>query len=134
MVRTLRAHGITVAHFLPPNSPLRHPYLNLRNHRKLMVADGMIGFCGGLNIRDGCVLGLQMDDAIQDLHFRIRGPVVGQVMKALAFDWIFTTREALAGPDWFPLLEPASAVLARGIDDVTDQEYELLLTTYLGSL
>ena len=99
IVRTLREHGITVARFLPPSMPWRHPYFNLRNHRKLMVVDGMIGFCGGLNIQDGCMLSLGTDDPIQDLHFRIRGPVVGQLMEALAFDWTFTTKEELLSLD-----------------------------------
>jgi cardiolipin synthase len=98
IVRTLRAHGITVARFLPPNSPWRHPYINLRNHRKLMVVDGTIGFCGGLNIRDACVLGLKTDDPILDLHFRLRGPVVGQLQAAFADNWMGTTGKVL-GPD-----------------------------------
>ena len=134
IMRTLRAHGITVARFLPPTSPWRHPYFNLRNHRKLMVVDGTIGFCGGLNIRDACVLGLKTDDPIQDMHFRVCGPVVGQMMKALAFDWTFTTKEELAGPAWFPPLAPAGAVLARGIPDGPDEDYEALLITFLGAL
>lgn len=134
IVRTLRAHGITVARFLPTNTPWRHPYFNLRNHRKLMVVDGTIGFCGGLNIRDACALALKTDDPIQDLHFHVGGPVVGQMMKALAFDWTFTTREELAGPVWFPPLGPAGAVLARGIPDGPDEDYETLLITILGAL
>src|SRR5258705_4859643 len=134
IVRTLRAHGITVARFLPPNSPWRHPDFNLRNHRELMVVDGAIGFCGGLNIRDACVLRLKTDNPILDFHFRIPGPGVGQMMKAVAFDWTFTTREELAGPAWFPPLGPAGAVLARGLPDGPDEDYETLLITFLGAL
>ena len=134
IVRALRARGITVARFLPPSMPWRHPYFNLRNHRKLMVVDGTVGFCGGLNIQDGCVLALEAEEPIQDLHFRIRGPVVGQLMKALAFDWAFTTKEELAGPVWFPAIAPAGPVLARGIADGPDEDYEALLVTILGAL
>jgi cardiolipin synthase len=134
IVRTLREHGITVARFLPPSMPWRHPYFNLRNHRKLMVVDGMIGFCGGLNIQDGCMLSLDTDEPIQDLHFRMRGPVVGQLMKALAFDWTFTTREELTGPAWFPAIASAGAVLARGIADGPDEDNEALLVIILGAL
>ena len=122
IVRTLREHGITVARFLPPSIPWRHPYFNLRNHRKLMVVDGTIGFCGGLNIRDACVLALDTDQQIQDTHFRFRGPVVSQLMRALAFDWTFTTKEELAGQAWFPVIEPAGPVLARGIPDGPDRK------------
>jgi cardiolipin synthase len=134
LARTLRAHGITVALFLPPLVPWPHPYFNLRNHRKVMVVDGTIGFCGGLNIRDGHLLALETPEPTQDLHFRVRGPVVRQLMSAVAFDWEFTTREPLAGARWFPPLEPAGAVLARGVADGPDEDFETLLMTILGAL
>ena len=134
IVGALRAGGITVARFLPPFIPWPQPYFNLRNHRKLMVVDGMVGFCGGLNIQDGCLLALEARAPIQDLHFRIRGPVVGQLMSAVAFDWRFTTREELAGPAWFPPLEPVGGMLARGIRDGPDEDFETLLLTFLGAL
>ena len=134
IVRTLQERGITVARFLPPAMPWRHPYYNLRNHRKLLVVDGTVGFCGGLNIRDACMLSLQTPEQVRDVHFRLRGPVVGQLMGALAFDWTFTTREELAGPAWFPVLGPAGTVLARGIADGPDEDDETLLMTILGAL
>lgn len=134
IVRTLRARGISVGHFLPPFIPLPHPYSNLRNHRKLMVVDGALGFCGGLNIRDDCLLALHPAVPTQDTHFRLRGPIVGQLMSAVAFDWAFTTGEQLAGPAWFPPLDPAGDVLARGIPDGPDETYEALLMTLLGAL
>ena len=71
---------------------------------------------------------------IQDLHFRICGPVVGQLMRALAFDWTFTTKEELGGTAWFPAIDPVGPVLARGIADGPDEDYEALLVTILGAL
>jgi cardiolipin synthase len=134
IARALRAHGITVALFLTPAVPLPHPYVNLRNHRKLLVVDGAIGFCGGLNIRDGCLLALHTPEPTQDLHFRLRGPVVRHLMRAVAFDWEFTTRESLGDARWFPPLEPAGTVLARGVADGPDENFETLLMTILGAL
>jgi cardiolipin synthase len=131
---TLRAHGITVARFLPPFFPWSHRYFNLRNHRKLFVVDGTVGFCGGLNIRDGCLLALNAPAPTRDLHFRLRGPVVGQLMSAVAFDWAFATREQLAGPAWFPPLDSSGTMLARGISDGPDEDFETLLMTFLGAL
>jgi cardiolipin synthase len=55
-------------------------------------------------------------------------------MSAVAFDWEFTTREPLAGARWFPPLEPAGAVLARGVADGPDEDFETLLMTILGAL
>ena len=55
-------------------------------------------------------------------------------MSAVGFDWAFTTREQLAGPAWFPAIEPAGSVLARGIADGPDEDFETLLMTFLGAL
>ncbi len=52
----LRKRGIRIARFLPMFAPWRWPYMNLRNHRKLLVVDGVEGFTGGLNIRPDHVL------------------------------------------------------------------------------
>ena len=134
IVRELRRRGVTVARFLPSAVPILHPYVNLRNHRKLLVADGATAFCGGLNIRDACLLALAPPSPTQDLHFRLDGPVVRQLMQAVAFDWHFTTGETLAGPVWFPHLDPAGDVFARGIADGPDEDFETLLVTLLGAL
>ncbi len=131
----LRRRGVTVHEFLRSVLPFSHPYFNLRNHRKLMIVDGAIGFCGGLNIRDGCMLSLRPAHPTQDVHFRLRGPVVRQLMAAFAFDWQFSAREALEGEAWFPEL-PADAgpVLARGIPDGPDEDFEAMLFTFLGAI
>jgi cardiolipin synthase len=134
IVGMLGERGITVARFLPPFIPWPQPYFNLRNHRKLMVVDGKVAFCGGLNIQDNCLLALNPPAPTRDLHFRIRGPVVGQLMSAVAFDWAFTTQEQLTGPAWFPPLGAAGSMLARGIRDGPDEDFETLLMTFLGAL
>ncbi len=134
IVGTLRGKGVTVARFLPSMFPVPHPYVNLRNHRKLLVADGTVGFCGGLNIRDGCVLALGAPPPTRDVHFRIQGPVVRQLMSAFAFDWLFTTREKLAGDAWFPALDSVGGVFARGIADGPDEDFETLRMTLLGAV
>ena len=56
IVSVLAGKGVRVERFLPTSVPVYFPYANLRNHRKIMVVDGRIGFTGGLNIRDGCWL------------------------------------------------------------------------------
>jgi cardiolipin synthase len=101
-----------------------------------MIVDGLVGFCGGMNIRDACLLALDPPDATRDLHFLLRGPVVGQLMNAFAFDWDFSVKEQLAGVDWFPAspAPPAGNIVARGIADGPDEDFETLLLTLLGAL
>ena len=134
ILRTLRERGIAVAAFLPSPVPFAHPYFNMRNHRKLLIVDGRIGFTGGLNIRDGCVLVDRPLHATRDLHFRLTGPVVGHLSEAFAFDWRFTTGEVLRGDRWFPPLEATGGVIARGIPDGPDETQDAYLMTLLGAL
>jgi cardiolipin synthase len=53
MIHALRQARITCATFMPPTIPWRFQYSNLRTHRKTLIADGKVGFTGGINIRDG---------------------------------------------------------------------------------
>ncbi len=123
-----------VAKFLKSVFPLRNPYINLRNHRKILVVDGHIGFTGGLNIREACVLSLEAHHPVQDTHFRFEGPVVGHMMEDFAVDWEFTTDETLAGEAWFPALESKGSVAARGVADGPDENFEAIRWSLFGAL
>ena len=112
--------GVPVALFLPTGVPFYFPYANLRNHRKILVVDGEVGFTGGLNIRDGCYLAHAPKHPVRDMHFRLRGPVVAQLLEVFAEDWQFAAGESLDGEEgdeaaWSPHLAPAGTMPARGI-------------------
>jgi cardiolipin synthase len=134
MTRVLREAGVRVARFLPPSIPWRMPVMNLRNHRKILVADGSVGFTGGMNIREGNVVEDNPAYPIQDLHFRVQGPVVAHFQEIFADDWHFCTGERLEGPLWYPPIEEAGPVIARAIPDGPDEDYEKLLWTVQGAL
>lgn len=131
---TLRREGVRHARFLPAFPLGRVMSLNLRNHRKLLVADGRVGFTGGMNLRVGHWLAKQPLHPVQDLQFQIEGPVVAHLQEAFAEDWRFATGETLQGDKWFPLLEPAGPAFARGITDGPDADFEVLRWTLLGAL
>lgn len=133
-VRGLRQAGARVARFLPKLIPTRFRFANLRNHRKIMVVDGRVGFTGGMNVREGCLLELSPRLPVRDLHFRVEGPAVADLQEVLADDWAFTTGELLQGERWFPRLDPAGEVLARGIADGPDEDFERLRLTLLGAV
>lgn len=130
----LHSAGITAARFLPTLLPWRMPFVNLRNHRKILVTDGRAGFTGGMNIREGHLLREGPRNPLQDMHFLIEGPVVNHLQKAFAEDWAFSTGERLQDEKWFPLIEPKGAVMARGIPDGPDEDYENFLWTVHGAL
>ncbi len=132
--RQLRRAGIPYAQFLPTLIPWRLQYSNLRSHRKILVVDGRIGFTGGMNIHAGNCLAQQPRHGVQDLHFRLVGPVVAQLQGVFADDWAFCTDELLQGEPWFSAVEPDGPVLARGISDGPDDDFETLRLTLLGAI
>jgi len=108
--------------------------LNMRSHRKILVVDGCLGFTGGMNIREGHWLAKRPRTPVRDLHFRVEGPVVGQLQEAFANDWLHTTRETLTGDTWFPPLESRGPVCCRGISDGPDEDFEKLRWTIIAAL
>ena len=132
--RHLRKANVTAARFMPSLLPWRFAYAQLRNHRKLLIVDGRVGFTGGMNIRDGHDARTNPRHPIIDCHFRVEGPVVGDMRAVFADDWQFATGETLAGPTWFPDLEPAGQSLARGIASGPDDHFESLRMTHLGAI
>ena len=132
--RTLRREGVRHALFLPSLALWHLMTLNMRTHRKILVADGRVGFTGGMNVRADHCLQRNFRRPVQDIHFRVQGPVVTQLQEVFADDWLFTTGEPLRGDSWFPKLEKAGEVLARGVTDGPDENFEKLRWTLLGAL
>jgi len=134
ILSALKREGVHHARFLPVFPLWKMFAMNLRTHRKIMVVDGREGFTGSINIRDGHCLERRPKHPIQDIHFRVTGPVVAQLQEAFAGDWRFTTGEVLRGEDWFPHVAGTGPVLARGIPDGPDEDFEKLRWTLLGAL
>lgn len=159
----LRQKKIPFAKFLPTSifTPWRVVTINLRNHRKLLIVDGKLAFTGGMNIRRGNVLGIRWGEtpsspnisgvnsvrargdsrptnfsknAVQDLQFRVEGPVVAQLQEAFGSDWYFCTKEKLEGENWFPPLNESGTIVARTITDGPDADFEKLRLTLLAAL
>jgi len=132
--RHLRAAKVPHATFLPTLLPWKLHYTNLRNHRKILVIDGRLGFTGGMNIRQGHCTEQPGSYPIVDLHFRLAGPVVAQLQDTFALDWEFCTGEALDGPLWFPSIELVGDSLCRGIADGPDLNSDKIQLTLLGAI
>ena len=71
----LKKKGVPMALFIPPRLFPLSLHINLRNHRKILVVDGTTGFTGGMNIRQGHLLGASPRHPVTDMHFIVRGPI-----------------------------------------------------------
>jgi cardiolipin synthase len=132
--RALRTAGVPYARFMPLFMQWPPVTLNLRNHRKLLLVDGRLGFTGGMNILASHWLGKRPLHPVADIQFRVEGPVVAHLQDAFADDWLFATGEILEGGDWFPPLAPAGETPARGIASGPDQHLETLRWSLLAAI
>jgi cardiolipin synthase len=110
-VDELRAAGVQVSSFKPTQGSRNRFQLNFRNHRKMVVVDGVTGWVGGHNVGDE-YLGLDPDfSPWRDTHVRLDGPVVIQLQGAILSDWYWATRE-LPEVTWVPTAAESGDVRA----------------------
>ena len=132
----LHKHGVPAARFMHSSKPWLMPFLNLRSHKKILVADGRDAFIGGLNIGAENLLASHPRHPVRDMHFAVTGPVVGQLAADFARDWLFTTGETLDGETWFPPLAATKGnCIARVVTSGPDRDVgkmELLALSAIG--
>lgn len=131
----LRNHGISVNRFMQTWYPWKFRYVNLRNHRKIMVVDGKIGFTGGMNIHQKYWSEEpSATDLPEDVHFRMKGPIVSYLQYTFAEDWAYSSEEVLQGARWFPEQDEHGDVMCRSISDGPDDDYDRIRNVLLGAL
>ncbi len=87
--------------------------LNNRTHRKLLIVDGAIGFTGGVGIAPEWTGNAQDPDHWRDTHFKVEGPVVGQMQAVFLDNWIKVSGHVLHGDAYFPALVAAGTERAQ---------------------
>jgi cardiolipin synthase len=93
--RALQAAGVDVVTFVPPFRAILRGRANLRNHRKMVVADGERLWCGGRNFA------VPYFETWRDLTFDLGGPVVARAAAQFEVDWAYATRRPAApAPAW----------------------------------
>jgi len=130
--RMLRKQGVNAHTFLPPRLLPPQLAINLRNHRKIVLVDGEIGFVGGMNIRRQHTQRPEKPLQIQDLVVKIQGPVLQQLAQVAADDWRYVT-----GEQWAPesaIQAIAGNSLCRAIPDGPEQALDKLLAVLLGAI
>lgn len=127
----LKRRHIPSARFLHSLLPWRMPFINLRNHRKLLIIDEVVGFTGGMNI---AMRHTGQPPAQQDTHFRLDGPVVAQMAQIFAEDWAFTSGEQLAPLPHAHTTDSSRDLIARGLADGPDADFDRLRWTLLAAV
>ena len=108
VLKQMRSAGIEVHPFMELTLTQFLFRLNWRNHRKIVVIDGNVGYIGGMNIADRYVSGTKKEHPWRDTHLRIAGEAVAALQYSFAIDWDFTTRELLTNQVMHYSQPPAS--------------------------
>jgi cardiolipin synthase A/B len=101
---------IKLFQFITPWELLRYNY---RNHRRILVIDGKIGFTGGHGVSEAWTGNGRQEDHWRETDVRVEGPIVQQLQAAFVESWRETTGKLLGGEAYFPKLEPQGKVHAQ---------------------
>ena len=100
-LKEIRENGIEIVKF----DPFKFPYINHafhRDHRKIVVIDGKVGYTGGMNIADYYINGLPEIGEWRDMHARIEGESVQELQKIFLRMWEKSTGEEINGKIYYP--------------------------------
>jgi cardiolipin synthase A/B len=112
-VSLMKNSGCHVAYFRPLGSPAFRKYTN-RNHRRILVVDGRVGFTGGSGVSRKWMGNGRVEGHWRDTDVRVEGPVVDYLQAAFAENWLEATGIVLGGEGYFPgRLEPRGKVYAQ---------------------
>lgn len=131
-VEKMRAAGIEFHSFFPVRLSYMHSHVNYRNHRKILVIDGTIGFVGGCNIGDEY---LGLDPKIgywRETHLQIEGTAVYFLQRIFLQDWYFVTGQTLEGllPELFPAPPEKGNKLIQITASGPDAHWEAIMQVY----
>lgn len=112
-IKALKERGIEIEEF----DPIRFPWINHvfhRDHRKIVVIDGKIGYTGGMNIADYYINGLPKIGEWRDMHIRIEGRAVENLQAIFLDMWNKTTGEEISGNAYFPYKKDSTVISNEG--------------------
>ena len=98
-----RNAGIETEPFLDLKFPQLTSRINYRNHRKIVVIDGQIGYTGGMNVADRYISGFKWG-TWRDTHVRIEGKGVQGLQSVFLLDWYFVSQTLITAREYFPML------------------------------
>ena len=110
--RQMLEAGIEVRSFLKVRFPLFTSKVNYRNHRKVVVVDGRIGFVGGMNLAERYVRGLSWG-VWRDTHLRLEGKAIHGLQTVFLLDWYFVNGSLLTSLPYFPKLEQVGSSMVQ---------------------
>jgi len=123
-IAEMRNNGIAIFSFMEVRFPRLTSRVNYRNHRKILIVDGKIGFTGGINIADRYLDGVKNVGPWRDTHLMLTGDAVACLQVVFAADWYFVIKENLTGDNYFPPFTEAPGVPVQISASGPDSDWE----------
>ncbi len=130
----MKEKGIEIVAFLPAKFPLTGGKLNYRNHRKIAIIDGKIGYTGGLNIGDEYMGKNKKFGYWRDTHIKIEGTSVYMLQMIFLTDWYYTTKEIITEDKYFPSPQRCGNSMVQIIASGPDSDWESIRYAYFSAI
>lgn len=134
--RALKKFGVKTTRFLPTISFTKIRFINLRNHRKILCIDGEVAYIGGMNISQNNLV-KTAQHPIDDVQFKVTGPVIDQISRVFKEDWFFATNELIQFPQSqanSQIKTDQHSVVARVLQDGPDEDHNKIHWTLINAL
>ena len=122
--KKMKTGGVQVHAFMPVAFPAFTSKVNYRNHRKILIVDGEVGFLGGMNIASRYIDGLKKIGCWRDTQVRFEGNAVSSLQRIFVNDWYFTTHESLVTKNYFPPQESRGHVKMQVLGSGPDTDWK----------
>lgn len=129
-IKELEDNNVQIKPFLPVIFPLINNKINYRNHRKIVVIDGQVGFMGGLNIGDEYLGYHPKLGKWRDTHLFLEGTAVHFLQVIFLLDWEFVSGKTLTVKDHFPESENSNGKLIQIAASGPDTNWETIHQSY----
>jgi cardiolipin synthase len=133
-LRPLTDAGGKACAFLPVNPFRSLIQVNLRNHRKIVVIDGRVGFTGGMNVGDEYLGQSARFGYWRDTFLRLQGPAVAGLQRVFTEDWDFASGEALNAAAYFPAVPAEGGTTVQVVESGPDQDTNSIREVYFAAI
>lgn len=132
-IREMKKAGIRLFSFFKIRFPFFTTKLNYRNHRKIVIIDGKIGYLGGFNIADRYTKGLQWG-IWRDTHIRVQGNAVINLQNIFRTDWSYMTKKVFRNDAYFPISSTGNNYFMQIVGSGPDMDWQTIMQGYLHAI
>lgn len=132
-IREMKRAGIRLFSFFKIRFPYFTTKLNYRNHRKIVIIDGKIGYLGGFNIADRYTKGLDWG-VWRDTHIRVQGNGVISLQNVFRADWSYMTKRVFRSDAYFPISSSQHNYFMQIVGSGPDMDWQTIMQGYLHAI